>query len=283
MLTCLWWLYIFFFQVTKYKRNFELCSIRTRIHIINFDIDKCTVRILLFGLPKVYIYYLFPMFDEIQSKLCSIGIRIQFKYLLLDKRVISTSDICPSVQYFLFTCTTVKIQRKLELKYIRARFRWPIFDPLSKLLHRRAREKSRALVRPFFVAKPVQGVCVCSVWIRGSPVSAAGGNRFWSGAGEGGRVASRTGFKREQSSVALRGAAWRMPGGGGRSASQPWWGKVGSDKWWFTVIVSPDRAFGEARSLRVERRPLSFHTIDPRFVEPVYQTRLFAPRILSRP
>lgn len=170
--------HFFFFQVTKYKRNFELCSIRTRINIINFDIDKCTVRILLFGLPKVYIYYLFPMFDEIQSKLCSIGIRIQFKYLLLDKRVISTSYICPSVQYFLFTCTPVKIQRKLELKYIPARFRWPIFDPLSKLLHRRAREKSRALVRPFFVAKPVQGVCVCSVWIRGSPVSAAGGNRF---------------------------------------------------------------------------------------------------------
>lgn len=87
--------HFFFFQVTKYKRNFELCSIRTRIHIINFDIDKCTVRILLFGLPKVYIYYLFPMFDEIQSKLCSIGIRIQFKYLLLDKRVISTIYLYP--------------------------------------------------------------------------------------------------------------------------------------------------------------------------------------------
>lgn len=201
------------------------------------------------------------------SELWSIGIEIQFKYLLLDKRIISTSDIYSSIQYFLFTyipvsflLTTVKNSKETRIKIycIHAQFRCPIFDPLSKLLHRRAREKSRALVRPFFVAKPVQGVCVCSVWIRGSPVSAAGGNRFWSGAGEGGRVASRTGFKREQSSMALRGAAWRIPDGGGRSASRAWWGKVGSDKWWFTVIVSPDRAFGEARSLRAKRTPLSF-------------------------
>lgn len=111
------------------------------------------------------------------SELWSIGIEIQFKYLLLDKHIISTSDICPSIQYFLFTyipvsflLTTVKNSKETRIKIcIHAQFRCPIFDPLSKLLHRRAREKSRALVRPFFVAKPVQGVCVCSVWIRGSP------------------------------------------------------------------------------------------------------------------
>lgn len=112
------------------------------------------------------------------SELWSIGIEIQFKYLLLDKRIISTSDIYSSIQYFLFTyipvsflLTTVKNSKETRIKIycIHAQFRCPIFDPLSKLLHRRAREKSRALVRPFFVAKPVQGVCVCSVWIRGSP------------------------------------------------------------------------------------------------------------------
>lgn len=114
----------------------------------------------------------------------------------------------------------VKIQRKVKLEYTEyisthAQFHRPIFDPLSKLLHGRAREKSRALVFALFSWRSRFKVCAFALFGFGARQcrQAAGGNRFWSGAGEGGRVASRTGFKREQSSVALRGAAWRMVGG----------------------------------------------------------------------
>lgn len=170
-----------------------------------------------------------------------------------------------------------KSQTRIYRIYIHAR---PISSPnfrsvIQAFTWARAWKEQSAGFRPFFVAKPVQGVRVCSVWIRGSPVSA--GSR-WKPLLKRSRRRWKSGIENWfQAGTELGGVARSgVADGGGRSALQPWWGKVGSDKWWFTVIVSPDRAFGEARSLRAASVDLSLSTqLIPRFVEPVYQTRLF--------
>ena len=48
---------------------------------------------------------------------------------------------------------------------------------------------------------------------------------------------------------------------------RPGGGQLGSDKWWFTVIVSPDRAFGQPRLLCAKR---SSTAIDPDLSSRVY-------------
>lgn len=223
-----------------------------------------------------------PTFDKIQRK---------FRTLIDWYRNLNTyysykSDFCPFI--LLRLSFSVKIQRKVKLEYteyISTRaISSPNFRPvIQAFTWARAWKEQSAGFRPFFVAKPVQGVRVCSVWIRGSPVSA--GSRW--------KPLLKRSRRRWKSGIENWFQAGTELGGVARSgvADTGWWGAIRfaavvGEGWQRQVMVysysqsGSGVRWGEIASCR-ERTPLSFHTIDPPICRAGVSNATI--RILSRP